>query len=456
MYPKPNHWCKMKHYHTRPNNVIFRKPTPLPVTQGGTGNVYNSYGYAIIGNGYSAYLELTPSTLGNVMTSNGTTWTSAPPSGGVTTFTAGTTGFTPATATSGAITLAGTLATTNGGTGLTSFTTNGVPYATSTSALTTNSNLTFNGTVLTSGNFTPSSATVPTNGIYYPSTNTIGISSNSQPTAYIKSAQIGASSKYYNQLSLGATTDTDQLENLYVYTYTSAVNQCSTSTAQGNIYTYNGIPFSLAQAVYSQSAYPDLTYCVVGISSYAQSGYYIPTQFPTGAFQTFPAICYYGKTDSSASNQGGTCYYGVADSFYNNGTAYYARTRSQAPTSGSSYCYRSDIGSHIFSGEMTGFHSRIISGLGSSGTYYGTIGWHHVDETPTNAWAYVAAKFDKGGVSVGSITLTASTTTYNTTSDPRLKNITGLIQADEAKLFVMALQPKKGTWKKTVQFFKVL
>jgi len=59
--------------------------------------------------------------------------TSAP----VTTFSAGTTGFTPNTATSGAITLAGTLATTNGGTGLTVFTSGGALYATSTSALTT-------------------------------------------------------------------------------------------------------------------------------------------------------------------------------------------------------------------------------------------------------------------------------------------------------------------------------
>jgi len=55
----------------------------------------------------------------------------------VTTFSAGSTGFTPSTATSGAITLAGTLATTNGGTGLTSFTSGGAVYATSTSALTT-------------------------------------------------------------------------------------------------------------------------------------------------------------------------------------------------------------------------------------------------------------------------------------------------------------------------------
>lgn len=56
---------------------------------------------------------------------------------GVTTFSGGTTGLTPATATKGAITLAGTLATANGGTNLTSFTSGGALYATSTSALTT-------------------------------------------------------------------------------------------------------------------------------------------------------------------------------------------------------------------------------------------------------------------------------------------------------------------------------
>lgn len=69
----------------------------------------------------------------------------------VTTFSAGTTGFTPSTATSGAVTLAGTLATTNGGTGLTSFTSGGAVYATSTSALTTGTlPVTAGGTGLTS------------------------------------------------------------------------------------------------------------------------------------------------------------------------------------------------------------------------------------------------------------------------------------------------------------------
>jgi hypothetical protein len=49
-----------------------------------------------------------------------TSWAAA--SGGVTTFSAGTTGFTPSTATSGAVTLAGTLAVANGGTGVTTST----------------------------------------------------------------------------------------------------------------------------------------------------------------------------------------------------------------------------------------------------------------------------------------------------------------------------------------------
>ena len=48
---------------------------------------------------------------------NGSNWTAVGGGGGVTTFSAGTTGFTPNSATSGAVTLAGTLNIANGGTG---------------------------------------------------------------------------------------------------------------------------------------------------------------------------------------------------------------------------------------------------------------------------------------------------------------------------------------------------
>jgi hypothetical protein len=83
----------------------------------------------------------------------------------VTTFSAGTTGFTPSSATSGAITLAGTLATTNGGTNLTSFTSGGAMYATSTSALTT-------GTLPNTAGGTGQSSAFTQYGITYASTTT--------------------------------------------------------------------------------------------------------------------------------------------------------------------------------------------------------------------------------------------------------------------------------------------
>ena len=85
--------------------------------------------------GTTAYLSA--GTAGYVLTTNGTgsapTWTSVG-SAAVTTFNAGTTGFTPSTATSGAITLAGTLNAANGGTGATSLT--GYVYGNGTGTMT--------------------------------------------------------------------------------------------------------------------------------------------------------------------------------------------------------------------------------------------------------------------------------------------------------------------------------
>jgi hypothetical protein len=132
----------------------------LPIAQGGTGQstasaAFNALspitttGDLILGNGTNSATRLAIGANGYLLTSNGTTasWAAAP-AAGVTSFAGGTTGLTPASATTGAITLAGTLATTNGGTGLTSFTANGITYASSTSVLATGSALTFDGTNL--------------------------------------------------------------------------------------------------------------------------------------------------------------------------------------------------------------------------------------------------------------------------------------------------------------------
>jgi len=98
----------------------------LAVANGGTGATTLTANNVILGNGTSAVNFVAPGSNGNVLTSNGTTWTSAPGSSGTVTSVAlsgGTTGLTvsgsPIT-TSGTITLAGTLAVANGGTGITS------------------------------------------------------------------------------------------------------------------------------------------------------------------------------------------------------------------------------------------------------------------------------------------------------------------------------------------------
>ena len=90
----------------------------IAVGAGGTGAITaaaarTNLGLAI-GTNVMAYVA--PSTSGNVLTSNGTSWISSALSTGVTSFSAGTTGLTPSTGTTGAVTLDGTLAIANGGT----------------------------------------------------------------------------------------------------------------------------------------------------------------------------------------------------------------------------------------------------------------------------------------------------------------------------------------------------
>jgi len=112
--------------------------TSLNTSQGGTGLTTFTAGdlpYYATG---TALSKLGIGTAGQVLTSSGTApqWTSFS-SIGVSTISFGSTGLTPSTATSGAVTVAGTLATANGGTNLTTFTAaNNAIYSTSSSVLT--------------------------------------------------------------------------------------------------------------------------------------------------------------------------------------------------------------------------------------------------------------------------------------------------------------------------------
>jgi hypothetical protein len=89
-----------------------------------------------------------------------------PSSGGVTTISFGSTGLTPSTATSGAVTVAGTLGATSGGTGLTSYTTGDIIYSSATNTL---AKLTAgtNGQVLTLASGVPSWANSTSSGVSF-------------------------------------------------------------------------------------------------------------------------------------------------------------------------------------------------------------------------------------------------------------------------------------------------
>ena len=118
----------------------------LPIANGGTGQTtasaafnalspVTSTGDLIIGNGTNSATRLGIGANGYVLTSNGTTASWAASTGGVTSFSGGSTGLTPNTATTGAISLAGTLAVGYGGTGSTTLTANNVLLGNGTSAL---------------------------------------------------------------------------------------------------------------------------------------------------------------------------------------------------------------------------------------------------------------------------------------------------------------------------------
>jgi hypothetical protein len=96
----------------------------VTVAQGGTGATTLGANGVLLGNGTSAISATAVGATGQVLVGNtggAPTWATL--SGiGVTSFSAGTTGLTPASATTGAITLAGTLNVANGGTGATSLT----------------------------------------------------------------------------------------------------------------------------------------------------------------------------------------------------------------------------------------------------------------------------------------------------------------------------------------------
>ena len=128
-----------------------------PVANGGTGlGTIPTNGKLLIGNGTGYSLNTLTAGAGITVTNGAGTITVA--SSGLTSFSAGTTGFTPSSPTTGAVVLAGTLVIANGGTGATSAAAAranlGAGTVTSVGGTGTVNGITLTGTVTTAGSLT--------------------------------------------------------------------------------------------------------------------------------------------------------------------------------------------------------------------------------------------------------------------------------------------------------------
>jgi len=129
------------------SGTVLQSGTAVTIAQGGTGqttaiSAFNalspitSLGDLIIGNGSNSATRLAISpTAGDVLTSNGTTAVWAASTGGVASFQTSLSGLTPNTATGGAVTLAGTLGATSGGTSQSTYTTGDILYSSASNVL---------------------------------------------------------------------------------------------------------------------------------------------------------------------------------------------------------------------------------------------------------------------------------------------------------------------------------
>jgi hypothetical protein len=160
----------------------------VAIANGGTGqntkaNAFNALspitttGDIIIGTGTNASSRLGIGTAGYVLTSTGTTATWQASTGGVTSFQTSLSGLTPSSSTGGAITLAGTLGATSGGTSQSTYTTGDILYASASNTL-SKLGIGTSGQVLTISGGVPAWGTAASSGVTTISFGSTGLTPN--------------------------------------------------------------------------------------------------------------------------------------------------------------------------------------------------------------------------------------------------------------------------------------
>lgn len=163
----------------------FSLTTPVTAALGGTGQSSYTTGDLIYASGTTALSKLAAGTNGYLLTMNAglPSWQPAPASG-VTSISFDTTGLTPATSTTGAVTVGGTLVAANGGTGQSSYTTGDLLYASGSAAI-SKLGVGTNGYILTVSGGLPSWQPAPATGVTSFQTSLSGLTPSTSTTGAV-------------------------------------------------------------------------------------------------------------------------------------------------------------------------------------------------------------------------------------------------------------------------------
>ena len=383
-------------------SIVGPTGSSLAVANGGTGATTLTANGVIYGNGTGAVGVTAVGTTGQVLVGN----TGAAPSWAtvssslVSSFSAGTTGFTPSTATTGAVTLSGTLNVANGGTGLTTLTANYIPYGNGTSAFSSSANMTFNGTTLTLANDASISGLTVGLGAGSIATNTaFGLEPLFSNTTGSFNVAIGRYAMYANTTGVNnATFGRQALQN-----NTSGVE----NTATGNLALYSNTTGSSNVALGFASLNANTT------ASYNTAvGYQAGYSNVTGAYNTFVGYQAGYTSAVSSATAGNTCVgyqtgysltTGAGNTFVGSGTTYAAGA---VVTSGSK---NTILGA--YSGNNGGLDIRtsdnyivLSDGDGNPRAYCSTSGYWYLSNSVSNGqsfYSYNTSATNPYGMEVG-------------------------------------------------------
>jgi hypothetical protein len=400
----------------------------------------------------------------------------------------------------------GTLATTNGGTGLTSFTSGGVVYASSTSALTTGSALTFDGTdftntagkVIAGGdlratitgagnvglNLVRSGGTAADWYNYIPSgsadlvwfkgseqmrlTSTgLGVGTSS-PVSPLTVAGTSSINWIGGGLSTGTATIGTQGTGGSLFVQTPSVN-ASFASGLGLDGSYSGGKSVInlkALGVSSGGSYSaDMAFFTTTNSTLSEkmrldsSGNLGLGVTPSAWYSGTKAIQLTGAAFTSTAStayvyQNGYLDSGTVERYYATGFASKATLSGGAHqwytagsgTAGNAISFTQAMSLLANGAWVLGDTSVVASGFAGvkfNGASFNGLGLN--DSSATTGAGYIY--FQSAGTTIGSITRVGATSAvaYNVSSDYRLKNITGPITTSGA--YIDSLNPVEGTWK---------